>query len=196
MTGGTGAVSAGCDGAQPAKEIASGAGTACQDWPLVSALPPLAALPTAPACARGHVRTVALEWGLQDLADTAELLASELVTNAVQASKRLRIRADLAIVPVVQIWIVSDHRSMVIHVWDGNDEMPVRRNAGIDEESGRGLMLVESLSSECGAYRTANGKVVWVMIGGSQDDPPLTSSPAGTPPRWPPTTHAARPGRC
>ena len=64
---------------------------------------------------------------------------------------------------------------MVIHVWDGSDEMPVRRNAGIDEESGRGLMLAESLSSGCGAYRTANGKVVWVVI--SQDGPPLTSSP-------------------
>src|SRR5580698_9874409 len=46
----------------------------------------LAALPSAVPCARGHVRAVALEWGLQELADTAELLASELVTNAIRAS--------------------------------------------------------------------------------------------------------------
>jgi anti-sigma regulatory factor (Ser/Thr protein kinase) len=164
MTGGTGAVSTGCGGAQLAKEIASGAGTAYQDWPLVSALPPLAALPTAPACARGHVRAVAAEWGLQDLADTAELLVSELITNAVRASERLRVRADLAIIPVVQLWIVSDKSSLVIHCWDGNDEMPSRRDAGIDEESGRGLMLVESLGSDWGAYRNTTGKTVWVKI--------------------------------
>jgi hypothetical protein len=64
---------------------------------------------------------VAVEWGLEELADTAELLASELITNAIQASERLRIRADLATVPVVQLWLVSDQISMVIHVWDGND---------------------------------------------------------------------------
>src|SRR5260221_1499706 len=114
--------------------------------------------------ARGHVRSVAMEWGLAELADTAELLVSELITNAVRASERLRVRADLAIVPVIRLWLVSDKSSLVIHVWDGNDEMPVRRNAGIDEESGRGLMLVESLSSDWGAYRKTTGKTVWVKI--------------------------------
>jgi len=135
-----------------------------EPWPLQSQPFELAALPTAPGCARGHVRSVALEWGLPDLADTAELLASELMTNAVQASERLRIRADLAVVPVVRLWLISDKSSLVIHVWDGNDVMPVRRNPAIDEESGRGLMLVESLGSDWGAYRKAAGKVVWVKI--------------------------------
>jgi len=164
MAGGTGAVTADCGGAHLARsEHDSGAGTASNPWPLQTHLP-LGALPSAVSCARGLVRWVALEWGLPDLADTAELLASELMTNAVQASERLRIRADLAVVPVVGLWLVSDKSSLVIHVWDGNDEMPVRRNAAIDEESGRGLMLVESLSSDWGAYRKAAGKVVWVKI--------------------------------
>lgn len=57
-------------------------------WPLQTHLE-LAAYATAPACARGHARSVALEWGLTGLADAAELLASELVTNAFQASRRL-----------------------------------------------------------------------------------------------------------
>ena len=39
----------------------------------------LGAYASAVPCARGHVRSVAMEWGLRDLADTAELLASELV---------------------------------------------------------------------------------------------------------------------
>jgi hypothetical protein len=102
MTGGTGAVAAGCSGAclAGAEEPDSGAGTAGRPWPLQTRLP-LAALPTAPGCARGHVRTVAHEWGLRHLADTAELLTSELVTNAVQASQRPGARADLTVAPVV-----------------------------------------------------------------------------------------------
>ena len=163
MSGGTGAVSTSCGGACDVTELDSGAGTAICQWPLRTHLP-LAALPTAPACARGHVRMVAHEWGLPHLADLAELLASELITNAVQASERLTIRADLAVVPVVRLWVTSDKSLLVIHVWDGNDDMPVRRNSAIDEESGRGLMLVETLGSDWGAYRKASGKVVWVTI--------------------------------
>jgi anti-sigma regulatory factor (Ser/Thr protein kinase) len=138
--------------------------TAPAPWPLQTHLE-LAALPSAVSCARGHVRSVAREWGVGDLAETAELLVSELVTNAIRASDRLRIRADLAIVPVIGLWLVSDQISLVIHVWDGNgDEMPVRRDAGADDEAGRGLMLVDALASERGAYRKAAGKVVWVKI--------------------------------
>ena len=165
MISGTGAVTAGCGGAQLARsEHDSGVGTAFQPTHL-----PLAALPTAPGCARGHVRLVAMEWGLADLADRAELLVSELVTNAVRASERLRVRADLAIVPVIGLWLVSDKSSLVIFVWDGSDEMPVLRDAGIDEERGRGLMLVEILSSDWGVYRNKTGKTVWARIGPVND---------------------------
>jgi len=166
MIGSTSALWARTGGALPARaaELGSGTGTAGQNWPLVSTLSPLAALPTAPACARGQVRAVTHEWGLPDLADTAELVASELVTNAVQASKRLRLRADLAMVPVIRLWLVSDQISMVIRVWDGNDEMPVRRDADPDDIAGRGLMIIDSLAKDWGAYRKADGKVVWVMV--------------------------------
>jgi anti-sigma regulatory factor (Ser/Thr protein kinase) len=117
------------------------------------------------------VRAAARAWGLPDLADTAELVASELVTNAVQASQRLTARADLAIVPVIRISLVSDQTSIVIRVWDGNDEMPVRHDADPDEIRGRGLMIVDSLAKDWGAYREAGGKVVWAVIGGMQDNP-------------------------
>jgi hypothetical protein len=50
-------------------------------WPLHSRLE-FGALDTAPACARKHARLVLSEWGLAPLADTTELLVSELVTNA------------------------------------------------------------------------------------------------------------------
>lgn len=132
-------------------------------WPLQTCLS-LAALPTAPACARGHVRAVAHEWGLSALADTAELLASELVTNSVQAYERSTVRADRVIVPVVGLWLASDRLSLVVHAWDACDDMPVRRDAGPDELSGRGLLLVEALGQDWGAYPEAGGKVVWARI--------------------------------
>jgi anti-sigma regulatory factor (Ser/Thr protein kinase) len=125
----------------------------------------LAALPTAVPCARGHVRSVALEWGLADLADTAELVASEIVTNAIKGSAKLRISAT----PVVRLWITSDGVCMVIHVWDASDEMPVRQEAGPGDDSGRGLMIIDALSKDWGAYRKAEGKVVWAMVITSAD---------------------------
>lgn len=135
-------------------------------WPLQTHLE-LGAFPSAVPRARGHVRTVALEWGLPDLTDTAELLASELVTNAIQASGRLK-PADRAAIPVVRVRVVSDQISMVIHVWDASSELPTRKDIGPDEEGGRGLLLVDTLGKEWGTYREAQGKVVWVMITSSQ----------------------------
>jgi anti-sigma regulatory factor (Ser/Thr protein kinase) len=134
--------------------------TAPPAWPLQTRLP-LAALPTAPSVARGHVRAVAREWGL-GLADTAELLVSELVTNAVQASAKLRTAGT----PVIHLWVTSDRVSMVIHVWDASSGMPVIRVDAdeLDEEGGRGLLLVETLSKDWGVYRKADGKVVWCLI--------------------------------
>jgi hypothetical protein len=100
------------------------------------------------------------------LADTTELLVSELVTNAVWACEHLRARADVPAVPVTYLWLTSDGQSLMIHVWDPSDEMPVRRNSGFDDESGRGLRLVDHLAKDWGAYRKETGKVVWVLIGG------------------------------
>jgi len=129
-------------------------------WPLRDDLE-LGALPTAAGCARLHARQIVLEWGLPALADTAELLVSELVTNAIRASRGLAS-------PVVRLSLVSDRNCLVIRVWDGADQMPVRRNAEPDSECGRGLLLVESLSADWGSYRKASGKVVWAVISTAQ----------------------------
>ena len=129
-------------------------------WPLQTWFE-LAAHPTVPGVVRGHVRAMAGEWGLAVLAETAELVASELATNAVQASQRPNVRADLAIVPVVRLWLTSDGTSMVIHIWDASDDMPVRQDTTADEEGGRGLLLVGALAKDWGTYRKLGGKVVW-----------------------------------
>lgn len=127
-------------------------------WPRRTYLE-LGAVPTAPSCARGHVRTVLLEWGLSGLSDTAELITSELVTNAVRASDGL----NPGVAPV-RLWLVRDRTSIVMHVWDGSDSMPVRQPPDPDLESGRGLAVVENLSSDWGAYRESAGKVVWARV--------------------------------
>lgn len=131
-------------------------------WLLMSHLP-LSALPTAVPCARVHARAVALEWGLPALADDIELIVSELVTNAIRAAGVSR--GDGLTTGVVRLRLFSDLRCVLIHVWDSNSLMPVRRDAALDEESGRGLMLVEHLCIEWGAYQKADGKVVWVLLG-------------------------------
>jgi anti-sigma regulatory factor (Ser/Thr protein kinase) len=101
------------------------------------------------------------EWGLNGQADTVELVVSELVTNAVRASEGIALG-----VPVVRLWLRSDRHCVVVQVWDGSERMPVRQDPEVDAESGRGLMLVETLSAECGTYRPARfrGKVTWAVM--------------------------------
>jgi hypothetical protein len=119
---------------------------------------------TAPACARWRIRLAALTWGLPGLADDAELLASELVTNAVRAS-------DGRGQAVVQVWLVADHDSLVLAVWDGGDGLPARYDVGPFDPGGRGLTIVDTLSASWGAYATVPGKVVWAVVS-AKDIPP------------------------
>ncbi len=128
------------------------------------------ALPTAVPCARLHTRQVLWEWQLNALADAAELIVSELVTNAVQASAGLtgsrRSGRWVPGVPPVRLWLFSDRRRVLIQVWDGNDKLPAPQHAEPDAETGRGLLLVESLSAEWGSYppERSSGKVVWATV--------------------------------
>jgi anti-sigma regulatory factor (Ser/Thr protein kinase) len=116
-------------------------GCATNPWPLSSSLA-LGALPTATPCARLHARVVLDEWGLSTIAETAELIVSELVTNAVAISAR---HGDEPGIPVVYLRLGTDHLRLMIEVWDSDPGTPVAKQAGPDDESGRGLMLVEAL---------------------------------------------------
>lgn len=136
------------------------------DWPLRTFLE-LGALPTAPGCARLHTKQVLWEWGLESLSETVELLVSEIVTNAVQASQELVagrfLGRRLAEIPTVRLWLSSDRAAVLIHVWDADHRMPERREREPEAESGRGLLLVEALSADWGWYvpNGWRGKVVW-----------------------------------
>lgn len=139
------------------------------DWPLRSYLE-LGALPSAVPCFRLHTKHVLWEWGLEAFSDSVELIVSELTTNAVAASERLtgsrfngRWRAGK---PPVRLWLYSDKERVVVEVWDGDDQMPEAQGVDLEAESGRGLLLVATLSAECGAYRPegASGKCVWAIL--------------------------------
>jgi anti-sigma regulatory factor (Ser/Thr protein kinase) len=131
-------------------------------WPLRTYLE-FAALPTAVPCARLHARNVLHEWHLGPLADTVELLVSEIVTNAIRASVTAGQRGPG--VPTTKVWLISDGERVLIQVWDSDRHRPAPHDAGLTAESGRGLLLVQALSTEWGCYTPVGqeGKVVWAM---------------------------------
>jgi anti-sigma regulatory factor (Ser/Thr protein kinase) len=123
----------------------------------------LGPLKTAAGTARGHVRAVLKEWGLDELGDNTELLVSELITNAVLATRRL----DAPLPFSVRLWLHANRKGVLVTVWDADPQPPVLQ-ATVDEwaESGRGLQILDVLSSRWGWYEppVMGGKCVWCEI--------------------------------
>ncbi|WP_206506858.1 SpoIIE family protein phosphatase [Streptomyces chrestomyceticus] len=92
-------------------------------------------------------------WGLTALADTALLLSSELLTNAVRHA-----RGPLTL----RVWYSA--RELGVEVVDGSTPRPRARLADTAEENGRGLMLVEALADAWGTRPGAVGKTVWFTL--------------------------------
>jgi hypothetical protein len=113
-------------------------------WPLRSYLE-LGAVP----CARLHTRQLLWEWGLTALSQTAELLVSKIVTNAVQITQ-----AGTRTAPV-RLWLLADWARLLILVWDASPLPPVRVSPDGDAENGRGLLLVDTLSTRWDTSGTA-----------------------------------------
>ncbi|MFD5804627.1 SpoIIE family protein phosphatase [Streptomyces sp. NPDC127020] len=102
--------------------------------------------------ARELARAQLLDWDMEPLVDTTELLVSELVTNALRYGEgeiRLRLLLD---------------RTLVCEVWDSGLVQPRRRRARDTDEGGRGLQLVGLLSAAWGSRRTPRGKTVWFEL--------------------------------
>lgn len=133
-------------------------------------------LPADPAAvrrARGLVRAQLDRWDLGDLSYTTELLASELITNALRyAPGPIELRLLL-------------ERTLICEVLDRSAALPRLRYAANDEENGRGLLVVSQLAHRWGTRRTPAGKVVWCeqSVPGIDPDP---SEPAST---WPGENH-------
>ncbi|MFJ5785451.1 ATP-binding protein [Streptomyces hydrogenans] len=113
--------------------------------------------PSSAAVARRLVAAVLDRWGLQELTASAELVVSELVTNAV---RHARTRGASIRVVVTRI---EDDRVQVA-VTDLDRRRPVLVDAGPDEEGGRGLALVAAFSKSWGCERRHWGKRMWAEL--------------------------------
>jgi anti-sigma regulatory factor (Ser/Thr protein kinase) len=102
--------------------------------------------------ARQLIRRPMKRWGLTELIPAAELLASELVTNAVRyAQGQIGLRLIL-------------EGGLVIEVLDDSAALPRLRHPDDDEERGRGLQVVSQIAQRWGARRAVSGKIVWCEL--------------------------------
>jgi hypothetical protein len=68
--------------------------------------------------------------------------------------------------PPIRLWVCADRQRVLIQVWDGDHQLPEAQTIDLVAESGRGLLLVETLCAEWGAFvpEGTSGKVVWAFV--------------------------------
>ncbi|WP_093909240.1 SpoIIE family protein phosphatase [Streptomyces sp. cf386] len=93
------------------------------------------------------------DWGLDEAAFAAELMLSELVTNAIRhGAGPIRVR-------------LLHGRTLICEVSDASNTAPHLRRAAGTDEGGRGLFLVAQLSRSWGTRYLPQGKVIWAECG-------------------------------
>jgi anti-sigma regulatory factor (Ser/Thr protein kinase) len=103
---------------------------------------------------RHRAGEVLADWGVpQDLGDEALLLLSELVTNALLHAR-----------PPVEVRLSRDRRHLTLEVHDGAATLPRRSRPTVDDEHGRGLLLVSLMAQRWGTRPTPHGKAVWCVL--------------------------------
>jgi PAS domain S-box-containing protein len=109
----------------------------------------LPADPSAVARVRQQVAMLLTDWGLADMAFVTELVASELLTNAIRHARS-----------PIQLRLIHD-RGLICEVSDGSSTAPHLRRAREFDEGGRGLLLVSQLTQRWGSRQTPQGKTIW-----------------------------------
>ncbi|WP_107431196.1 MULTISPECIES: ATP-binding protein [Streptomyces] len=111
--------------------------------------------PRSPGVARLALRAVLDSHGMGEIAETATLLASELVTNAYVHTKgpcSLRLRG-------------RQGERVRVTVWDTSPVLPSERRGGADREDGRGLWLVRECADDWGNSTChREGKSLWFEL--------------------------------
>lgn len=116
--------------------------------------------------------------GYADLAESARLAVSELMTNALREPALFEADGD----KLVAVKIVRDRDVHRVEVYDGNPEPPPAESFLPDEEdslTGRGLLLVDAYVNQRGwtkycepATGKASGKCVWFTLARPEEDSP------------------------
>lgn len=109
--------------------------------------------PKSVTLARHDVSRVLVTAADRDAVDVALVVVSELSANAVRHARTQF---------VVE---VTRRRDVVrVAVRDRDGGRPAPACVGVDEESGRGLRLVDALSRQWGVSQTSTGKVIWAEV--------------------------------
>ncbi|MGW4640338.1 ATP-binding protein [Sphaerisporangium sp. NPDC004334] len=115
--------------------------------------------PQAARTARRFTRATVREWGLDGLADDAELVIGELVINALRHGLSSRAAAPAA--HPVRVVLAHTGESLICVVTDPSDRSPTPRPPDADSEGGRGLQVVAGVSHRWGWAPGHPGKAVW-----------------------------------
>ncbi|MEU5683706.1 ATP-binding protein [Streptomyces venezuelae] len=125
-------------------------------------------LPSDPAsvpAARKYVSRVLAEWGLPgeaEVAETIRLIVSELATNAVQHT--------LGQSPTFTVDVELERDEQLrIGVTDSHPRYPKRLPAAVQQDNGRGMVIIRWLTAECGGRLSVSptdegGKTVWIAL--------------------------------
>ncbi|EFL35861.1 magnesium or manganese-dependent protein phosphatase [Streptomyces viridochromogenes DSM 40736] len=105
--------------------------------------------PAAVAAVRKEATRQVADWGLGEISFAAELILSELVTNAIRYGRE-----------PITVRLLLDH-TLVCEVADGSSTSPHLRRAKTTDEGGRGLFLVTQFAQRWGTRYSSDGKVIW-----------------------------------
>ncbi|MEV6132876.1 ATP-binding SpoIIE family protein phosphatase, partial [Streptomyces violaceusniger] len=108
--------------------------------------------PAAVAGVRAEVMRKLAEWGLDEAAFTAELVLSELITNAIRHATG-----------PIRVQLLRD-KALICEVSDTSSTSPHLRYAATTDEGGRGLFLVAQFAERWGTRYTSDGKVIWAEL--------------------------------
>ncbi|QCW79132.1 ATP-binding protein [Streptomyces sp. S6] len=149
----------------------------------------LATVPSAVGRSRVFIRQTLQHWRLPDYIDAVDLVVSELVTNAIEATGITDSQPMCTAVSDeqsigVQLRIIDTR--LYVEVWDRSTETPVRKHPDDEAEGGRGLLLIEAMTERWDVYQSeVGGKVVWAELALAEPPkpPPLPSMPVRVPGR-------------
>ncbi|MCB8904413.1 MULTISPECIES: ATP-binding protein [unclassified Streptomyces] len=125
-------------------------------------------LPSEPASvptARRYVADVLMGWGLHDaaeIADSIRLIVSELATNAVLHT--------LGQSPTFTVDVRLEREERLhIGVTDSHPRRPRRLPAAVQQDNGRGMVIIRVLAAEAGGRLSVTptedgGKTVWITL--------------------------------
>lgn len=109
--------------------------------------------------ARRFVRDLVLSAGLDQWVGDAQLVVSELCTNAV-------LHAHTPFDVTVEV----DHDGVYVQVWDDSPALPARRVSDVVSTTGRGLQLLAAVATSSGVQTVGPTKVVWFCLGTVRPD--------------------------